>query len=146
MGIAIRLRDITFRYDGAKENVLEHVDLDIAYGELVLLSGLSGEGKSTLLSIINGVIPFVNGGKCTGKVEIDGRDVTGQKISARAARVGTVLQNADEQIIYDFVADEIAFGCENCQLPPAEIEERIARCTRLLELDPAARTRTLAGG
>ena len=146
MGIAIRLRDITFRYDGAKENVLEHVDLDIAYGELVLLSGLSGEGKSTLLSIINGVIPFVNGGKCTGTVEIDGRDVTGQKISARAARVGTVLQNADEQIIYDFVADEIAFGCENCQLPPAEIEERIARCTRLLELDPAARTRTLSGG
>ena len=78
MGVAIRLRDITFRYDGAKENVLEHIDLDIAYGELVLLSGLSGEGKSTLLSIINGVIPFVNGGKCTGTVEIDGRDLTRQ--------------------------------------------------------------------
>lgn len=62
MGIAIRLKEVSFKYDGAKENVLENINLTVEYGETVLLSGVSGEGKSTLLSIINGVIPFVNSG------------------------------------------------------------------------------------
>lgn len=77
------------------------------------MSGVSGEGKSTLLSIINGVIPFVNSGEFSGNVEIDGKDVTKLKISERSKLIGTVLQNADEQIIYDLVNEEIAFGCEN---------------------------------
>ncbi|UKI22401.1 MAG: ATP-binding cassette domain-containing protein [Anaerotruncus sp.] len=102
MGIAIRLKDVSFKYDGAAENVLENINLTVEYGETVLLSGVSGEGKSTLLSIINGVIPFANSGKFSGSVEIDGKDVTKQKISERSKLIGTVLQNADEQIIYDF--------------------------------------------
>ena len=68
MGIAIRLKEVSFKYDGAKENVLENINLTVEYGETVLLSGVSGEGKSTLLSIINGVIPFVNSGEFSGSV------------------------------------------------------------------------------
>jgi ABC-type transport system involved in cytochrome bd biosynthesis fused ATPase/permease subunit len=75
MGIAIRLKEVSFKYDGAKENVLENINLTVEYGETVLLSGVSGEGKSTLLSIINGVIPFVNSGEFSGSVEIDGKEV-----------------------------------------------------------------------
>ena len=70
MGIAIRLKEVSFKYDGAKENVLENINLTVEYGETVLLLGVSGEGKSTLLSIINGVIPFVNSGEFSGSVEI----------------------------------------------------------------------------
>lgn len=146
MGIAIRLKEVSFKYDGAKENVLENINLTVEYGETVLLSGVSGEGKSTLLSIINGVIPFVNSGEFSGSVEIDGKDVTKLKISERSKLIGTVLQNADEQIIYDLVNEEIAFGCENLNIASEEIDRRIERFTTLMQIEKNAKTKTLSGG
>lgn len=146
MGIAIRLKEVSFKYDGAKENVLENINLTVEYGETVLLSGVSGEGKSTLLSIINGVIPFVNSGEFSGSVKIDGKDVTKLKISERSKLVGTVLQNADEQIIYDLVNEEIAFGCENLNIASEEIDRRIERFTTLMQIEKNAKTKTLSGG
>lgn len=146
MGIAIRLIEVSFKYDGAKENVLENINLTVEYGETVLLSGVSGEGKSTLLSIINGVIPFVNSGEFSGSVEIDGKDVTKLKISERSKLIGTVLQNADEQIIYDLVNEEIAFGCENLNIASEEIDRRIERFTTLMQIEKNAKTKTLSGG
>ena len=146
MGIAIRLKEVSFKYDGAKENVLENINLTVEYGETVLLSGVSGEGKSTLLSIINGVIPFVNSGKFSGSVEIDGKDVTKLKISERSKLIGTVLQNADEQIIYDLVNEEIAFGCENLNIASEETDRRIERFTTLMQIEKNAKTKTLSGG
>lgn len=146
MGIAIRLKDVSFKYDGAAENVFENINLTVEYGETVLLSGVSGEGKSTLLSIINGVIPFVNSGEFSGNVEIDGKDVTKLKISERSKLIGTVLQNADEQIIYDLVNEEIAFGCENLNIASEEIDRRIERFTTLMQIEKNAKTKTLSGG
>lgn len=146
MGIAIRLKDVSFKYDGAKENVLENINLTVEYGETVLLSGVSGEGKSTLLSIINGVIPFVNSGEFSGSVEIGGKDVTKLKISERSKLIGTVLQNADEQIIYDLVNEETAFGCENLNIASEEIDRRIERFTTLMQIEKNAKTKTLSGG
>ena len=146
MGIAIRLKEVSFKYDGAKENVLENINLTVEYGETVLLSGVSGEGKSTLLSIINGVIPYVNSGEFSGSVEIDGKDVTKLKISERSKLIGTVLQNADEQIIYDLVNEEIAFGCENLNIASEEIDRRIERFTTLMQIEKNAKTKTLSGG
>lgn len=146
MGIAIRLKEVSFKYSGAKENVLENINLTVEYGETVLLSGVSGEGKSTLLSIINGVIPFVNSGEFSGSVEIDGKDVTKLKISERSKLIGTVLQNADEQIIYDLVNEEIAFGCENLNIASEEIDRRIERFTTLMQIEKNAKTKTLSGG
>lgn len=146
MGIAIRLKEVSFKYDGAKENVLENINLTVEYGETVLLSGVSGEGKSTLLSIINGVIPFVNSGEFSGSVEIGGKDVTKLKISERSKLIGTVLQNADEQIIYDLVNEEIAFGCENLNIASEEIDRRIERFTTLMQIEKNAKTKTLSGG
>lgn len=146
MGIAIRLKEVSFKYDGAKENVLENINLTVEYGETVLLSGVSGEGKSTLLSIINGVIPFVNSGEFSGSVEINGKDVTKLKISERSKLIGTVLQNADEQIIYDLVNEEIAFGCENLNIASEEIDRRIERFTTLMQIEKNAKTKTLSGG
>lgn len=146
MGIAIRLKEVSFKYDGAKENVLENINLTVEYGETVLLSGISGEGKSTLLSIINGVIPFVNSGEFSGSVEIDGKDFTKLKISERSKLIGTVLQNADEQIIYDLVNEEIAFGCENLNITSEEINRRVERFTTLMQIEKNAKTKTLSGG
>lgn len=146
MGVGIELKGISFAYDSSNENIFDGVDMKINHGELVLLSGMSGEGKSTLLSIINGIIPYVTQGRLDGIVEIDGVDVGKMKVSERSRLLGTVLQNADEQIVYDLVSDEIAFGCENLNVAVDEIENRITSSCELMKIDKNAKTRTLSGG
>lgn len=143
---AIELKNVSFSYEKGSKKILDGISFAVRYGEIVLLSGASGDGKSTLLSVINGVIPFINSGVFDGSVYADGKDITGMRISGRAVKIGSVLQNADEQIVYDKVADEIAFGCENLGLEESEISDRIKKAASYMEIAPEVKTRTLSGG
>lgn len=143
---AIELKKVSFSYEGFAETVLKEVDFAVDYGEVALLSGLSGEGKSTLLSIVAGIIPNIVRGEIKGEVLVDGKNTAGQKLSETCRKVGVVLQNADSQIIHKIVEAEIAFGCENFALPPTKIGAQIDRVCTLLKLDKNARTRSLSGG
>lgn len=142
---AIDLRQVSFSYDG-KTKILENTDFTAEYGEITLLSGHSGEGKSTLMYIVSGIIPNVNYGELTGEVKIAGEDSKGKKLGTICRKVGVVLQNADEQIIQKIVEDEIAFGCENLAFPPEKIQKQIDIVSNLLKLDKRWKCRTLSGG
>ena len=143
---AVELKNVSFRYEDAPESVLENASLSLEYGKLALLYGDSGEGKSTVLSILSGVIPNVTRGTLSGEVCIDGEDITGRRIGDICRRVGVVLQNADAQIIHRRVEDEIAFGCENFAFPPEKIEACIAKVCEQMALRPQWVTLTLSGG
>ncbi|MDE7076909.1 MAG: energy-coupling factor ABC transporter ATP-binding protein, partial [Clostridia bacterium] len=143
---AIELKGVSFSYDGFSDKVLDNVDFSVEYGEVALLSGLSGEGKSTLLSIVSGIIPNIVSGKITGEVLVDGQSTAGQKLSVVCRKVGVVLQNADSQIIHKIVEDEIAFGCENFAIPTDKIGGQIDRVCAIMGLDKSMQTRTLSGG
>ena len=142
---AIELKQVNFSYDG-KTKILENADFTAEYGEVTLLSGHSGEGKSTLMYIVSGIIPNVNYGELTGEVKIAGEDIKGKKLGYVCRKVGVVLQNADEQIIQKIVEDEIAFGCENLAFPPESIQKQIDIVCNLLKLDKGWKCRTLSGG
>lgn len=142
---AIELKKVSFSYDG-KNNILLNADYSVDYGEVCLLSGHSGEGKSTLMYIISGIIPNVNYGQLSGEVLINGESIKGRKLGDICRKVGVVLQNADEQIVQKIVEDEVAFACENLAFPPAKIQRQIDIVCNLLKLDKNAKCRTLSGG
>ncbi len=146
MSWAVQVEVRTFTYDGCQSPVLRDVDFYMDYGQVTLLSGLSGCGKSTLLSLINGVIPRMTGGKLDGRILVDGEDMAGHTMSQISRKVGSVLQNAESQIIHQSVEDEIAFGCENFGVDPAEIDRCIDHSCTLLDLERGWATRTLSGG
>ena len=143
---AIELKHVGFSYEGYEGKVLTDACLHVEYGEIALLSGFSGEGKSTVLALLAGIIPNVTPGEITGEVCIDGENIVGQKMNEVCRKVGVVLQNAEAQIIQQLVEDEIAFGCENFAFSPERIKGCVERACGQMKLDPGWKTRTLSGG
>lgn len=143
---AIELKNITFSYEGYTSKVLENACLSVEYGEVALLSGFSGDGKSTVLSLISGIIPNIIPGNIDGEVLINGENILGQKMSDICRKVGVVLQNAESQIIQQVVEDEIAFGCENFGFNKDKIKDCIDNACLKMKLQQQWKTRTLSGG
>lgn len=143
---AIELKNLTFSYESYDSNVLENACFSVEYGEVVLLSGFSGEDKSTVLSLLSGIIPNIIYGEISGEVLINGENIIGQKMNRICRKVGVVLQNAESQIIQQIVEDEIAFGCENFTFPHDKIKECIDSACSKMQLEPQWKTRTLSGG
>ena len=143
---AIDFKNVSFRYEDMPEPVLKNASFSLEYGKLALLYGDSGQGKSTVLSIMSGVIPNVTKGTLSGEVRVGGKDVSGQRISDICRRAGVVLQNADAQIIHQRVEDELAFGCENFAFSPEKIGGCIEKACGRMALCPQWGTRTLSGG
>lgn len=143
---AIEIKNYSFRYAGTEADVLKNCDFTLNYGEFAVLSGDSGAGKSTLLASVIGSIPHILSGEQSGEIRIDGQDISGRRISEISRLVGSVLQDADSQIVHARVEDEIAFGCENLGMGAAEIETRIDSACALMKLCRTWGTATLSGG
>ncbi|MEQ6902337.1 ATP-binding cassette domain-containing protein [Nocardioides sp. YIM 152588] len=144
----IELRGITLAYEGASAPVLDGVDLTIEDGELVVLSGPTGVGKSTLLGVVAGLVPSFSGGTLTGDVLIDGRSVIDLPARDRAHVVGFVGQNPAAWFVTDTVEEELAFGMEQLGLPPATMRRRVEETLDLLGIADLRHRdlRTLSGG
>ena len=104
------------------------LNFEIAAGQTVLLCGDSGCGKTTVTRLINGLAPYYFDGSLSGRVTVAGMDTATAPggIAAIARHVGSVFQNPKSQFFTLDVTGELAFACENFQMPPDEIRERIA--------------------
>lgn len=143
---AVEFKNVSFRYSGSEKQVLKDCSFSLEYGEFLLLSGPSGEGKSTLLSLINGVIPNTVPGEIKGEISIGGASAQGQTMVRRARQVGSVLQNADSQIVNTLVEDEVAFGCENFKFPREVIRDKVEEACARMKLEKSWHTDSLSGG
>ncbi|MFC8432299.1 ABC transporter ATP-binding protein [Streptomyces sp. NPDC057253] len=144
----IRFEDVSVTYDGAAEPTVQGVDFEVPEGELVLLVGPSGVGKSTVLGAVSGLVPHFTGGTLRGRVTVAGRDTRTHKPRELADVVGTVGQDPLSHFVTDTVEDELAYGMESLGLPPAVMRRRVEETLDLLGLAPL-RDRplaTLSGG
>lgn len=120
------LKNVSFHYaNGEDAGAIKNINLSIKAGEAVLICGESGCGKTTLLRLLNGLIPNYFEGTLEGDVLFDHTDIRDLDIRDMAERVGTVFQNPKTQFFTMNTTSEIAFGCENIGLQPEDIRSRV---------------------
>jgi energy-coupling factor transporter ATP-binding protein EcfA2 len=119
------IEGLTFRYHTRPEPALCGVSLTLGSGELLLVAGASGCGKTTLIRCINGLIPRSYNGDLEGHVLLYGQGASEMAMAQISQTVGTVLQDPERQILGSFVLNEVAFGLENLGLPREEILQRV---------------------
>lgn len=129
------IENLSFQYRSRPELAIENISFVLQPGEMLLIAGSSGCGKTTLARCINGLIPRSYGGKRQGNVYLYGKEVTEMPLAEVAQVVGTLLQDPERQIVASNVYNEIAFGPENLGLPREEILERVETAMRRLGIE-----------
>src|SRR5512135_875532 len=119
------LEDVSFRYRDRPGAAIDHISFEAHPGEILLIAGASGCGKTTLIRTINGLIPRSYKGELTGKVLVFGESTAKWKLSQISQSIGTVLQDPERQILGTKVLNEVAFGLENLGLPRDQIIDRV---------------------
>ncbi len=130
----IRFENVSVTYDGAAGPAVRDVDFEVPEGELVLVVGPSGVGKSTVLGAVSGLVPHFTGGTLHGRVTVAGRDTRTHKPRELADVVGTVGQDPLSHFVTDTVEDELAYGMESLGLPPEVMRRRVEETLDLLGL------------
>lgn len=124
------VRDLGFRYNSRRTPAIEDINLQLEPGQLVLLAGSSGCGKTTLMRCVNGLIPHTYRGFMQGEIELYGKSVKGMGLADISRHVGTLLQDPERQILGTYVINEVCFGLESLGMPR---EEMIPRAEMALE-------------
>lgn len=134
----IEIKNVSFSYaDGNKDgNSIEEMNLSIRQGEVVVLCGESGCGKTTVTRLLNGLIPHYYEGKLTGEVWMNGENITERPLYETAKTTGSVFQNPRSQFFNVDTTSELTFGCENFGMKEEEIRERLQRTTEQFHLEP----------
>ncbi len=130
----VEIKNLTFAYPGAGQNALCGVDFTVKEGELIVVCGPSGGGKSTLLRLL--------------KKEIAPYGKLGGQISIKACETGFVSQNVESNIVTESVLSELAFALECRGFTDKEISLKIAQTASYFNLNGYIRKKTdsLSGG
>ncbi len=142
------VENLSFRYRDRQEAAISNISFEAKPGEVLLIAGASGCGKTTLIRCINGLIPRSYKGERTGRVAVFGEETTGWKLSQISQKIGTVLQDPERQILGTKVLNEVAFGLENLAVPREEIVQRADEALKFLKIFHLREreTFTLSGG
>jgi energy-coupling factor transport system ATP-binding protein len=132
----VEFQRVTYTHYAKTTPALSDVNLSVKRGSFTLLVGPSGSGKSTLCQMLNGIIPHVLGGVMTGKIIVNGQDVSQTQVQNLASSVGLLFQDPEWMFATLQVEDEVAFGPENLRTQPAEIKQRVEEALNYVNLMP----------
>ncbi len=145
---ALAVEQLSFKYRERPDYALRDVSFELEAGQIMLVAGTSGCGKTTLIRCLNGLIPRSYRGELEGRVCLHGEATDDKSLAAISQIVGTVLQDPERQILGSRVVNEVAFGPENLGLPAAEITARVDETLDYLGINHLRRRETfyLSGG
>jgi energy-coupling factor transport system ATP-binding protein len=103
---------VSYSYPGAQAPALSEVSLRVDAGELCVLAGLSGHGKSTLLRAACGLVPHFHGGSFAGEVRVAGKDTRAHGPAELGGFVGVLFQDPETQLVMSSVRAELALALE----------------------------------
>ncbi|MBC7263210.1 MAG: ABC transporter ATP-binding protein [Chloroflexi bacterium] len=132
---AVIVENLSFRYHTRLDQAIQDISFELWPGEILLVAGASGCGKTTLMRCINGLIPRSYKGDLRGRVLLYGQETTSMKLADISRIVGTVLQDPEKQIMGSCVLDEVAFGLENLGWPREKIIDTVEETLDYLRID-----------
>jgi energy-coupling factor transport system ATP-binding protein len=127
---SILVENLDYIYQPLNVHAVKGVSFEIKKGEFVAVIGQNGSGKTTVLKNLLGLLR-----PTSGTVLVAGRDTKKTAVAEMAEHVGFVLQNPDQQLFAQTVAEEISYGPKNLGLPPEEIEKRIEETLKVVGLE-----------
>ncbi|GAA4429422.1 betaine/proline/choline family ABC transporter ATP-binding protein [Georgenia halophila] len=143
-GASIHLQQVTKEYRGQERPAVDHVDIEIRAGEILVLVGPSGCGKTTTLKMINRLIE-----PTSGRIVLDGEDVTNRDADELRRHIGYVIQ-AGGLFPHMTVGTNIGLVPGMLGWDKSRIASRIDELLELVDLDPAVYRdrypRELSGG
>lgn len=134
----LTLNKISYRWPGAATDCLCDISLQLKQGEWLALTGDNGAGKSTLLRVMAGLLT-----PTAGTVMLQQQAMKNLKNRQRAAKVGVLFQEAENQLFHSTVADEIAFGLKLQKFPADEITQRTHAALQCCQLADTANSHPL---
>lgn len=123
---------LTFQYHSRTEPAIFDISFQVFPGEVLLIAGSSGCGKTTLMRCINGLIPHTYRGEISGEIHLLGKPVSSLSMADLSQTVGTLLQDPERQIVGSYVKNEVAFGLENLGFSREEITRRVDETLKFL--------------
>lgn len=144
----LKIENLSFRYRDRVGTAIRNISFEAHAGEILLIAGASGCGKTTLVRCINGLVPRSYKGEAGGQILVFGEDTKNWKLSQISQKIGTVLQDPERQILGTKVVNEVAFGLENLNVPRDEIIQRVDEALKFLKIFHLRdrETFTLSGG
>ncbi|HHY07371.1 MAG TPA: ABC transporter ATP-binding protein [Corynebacteriales bacterium] len=137
MASVTKISGVSYRYPTSNPDSpspIEDLNLQIQPGESVLICGGSGSGKSSVIRLLNGLIPNYHEGELTGTVTHGDHVINEEPLYNTGSFTATVFQNPRTQFFTTDVTSELAFGCENFGMDPEEIRARIVQVADELAL------------
>ena len=121
----------SYFWDGESIPVFEQVNIELKEGEWTAILGCNGCGKSTLVRLMNGLLPLQN-----GNLSVNGINAGNHANKWELCRIcGMVFQNPDNQFVSSVLEEDIAFGLENAQVPEREVTSKVKAALELVGLE-----------
>jgi cobalt/nickel transport system ATP-binding protein len=129
---ALRLTDVSVRYDQSEADAIENLSLEIQPGQRMALLGLNGAGKTTVLSIPVGLVPH------SGHAEVSGIPVEKKHLAEIRRKVGVLFSVPDDQILFPRVLDDVMFGLKKRGVARDQAEQQARKTLDLMGIPDLA--------
>lgn len=131
----IEFKNVSYTYANTQTPAVSDINFTVAPGELKVVTGASGCGKTTLMRLANGLCPQIYGGRLEGSVTVAGFNVSETPVADLSEVIGTLFQDPEEQFFALNAGDEIAFALRSRSFDPKDVRERTLTAARKLGIE-----------